>query len=164
MCANYVSYQNTHTTLMILDSQCKLCVSSSVHNLTVYLCLLRELQLCLEHDRKWKRMCSWKLFSLHFKKQKQKAVQSAGKSGELAVSVHACLCVCVCEKERARHTQRRQDICEVMPHKVFSVRLVLFWRDMGRCGGETNRQLDPLLKGQTVTQSQRGWKMCTHWG
>lgn len=106
MCANYVSYQNTHTTLMILDSQCKLCVSSSVHNLTVYLCLLRELQLCLEHDRKWKRMCSWKLFSLHFKKQKQKAVQSAGKSGELAVFVHACLCVCVWKRESETHTEK----------------------------------------------------------
>ncbi len=77
-------------------------------------------------------MCSWKLFSLRFKKQKLKAEQSAGKSGESALFV--CVHVCVCVRERERDRQSEQDICEVMPHEFFSVFLALFWRDEGHCG------------------------------
>lgn len=90
-------------------------------------------------------MCSWKLFSLHVEKQKLKAEQSAGKRGESTVFVCACLCV------KERDTQRRQDICEVMPHEAFSVRLALFWkveggRGGGLAGGRDKQTAGPGLK------------------
>lgn len=48
-------------------------------------------------------MCSWKSFSLHVKKQKLKAEQSAGKSGESTLFVCACLCVWERETVKTRH-------------------------------------------------------------
>lgn len=83
------------------------------------------------------------------------------------------LCAHVCVWEREGGTRRMQDICEVTPHEVFLVcrcsgGTLWFCVCMCVCGWVSwgwDKQTAGLgSKGQTATQSQRRWKMCTLWG
>lgn len=93
---------------MILELLCELLC---VHLRHISICVVAASLLCVwvESMTESERGCAaGSCFLFTLRKQKLKAEQSAGKSGESA------LFACACLSERERETERDRDICEVI--------------------------------------------------
>lgn len=106
-----------------------------------HLCSCSITSLCLgwEHDRKWKRMCSWKLFSLHFAKAEAESWTISRKKWWVGL---ICVRMFVWERKRGGERQRH-----LWGDKVLSVHL------------DSNGREDPgWWRDSTVTPKARKMK------